>query len=59
MNVSSVKFPGLVPTLDEQIMHAITDDECVVRLAHAVEEHDDHKLREVASLIGRLAVSIE
>lgn len=40
-------------------MNRITDDECVTRLAHAVEEHDDHRLQEVALLIGRLAVPIE
>lgn len=51
--------PNLAPTIDEQAMHVITDDECVVRLAHAVEEHDDRRLSEVALLIGRLAVPIE
>ena len=40
-------------------MHAITDDECVARLARAVDEHDDQRLQEVALLIGRLAVPIE
>jgi hypothetical protein len=51
--------PHLAPTIDDQVMHAITDDECVARLAHAVQEHDDHRLHEVALLIGRLAVAIE
>lgn len=51
--------PNLAPTLDEQSMHVITDDECVVRLAHALDEHDDKRLSEVALLIGRLAVPIE
>lgn len=51
--------PNLAPTLDDQAMHAITDDECVVRLAHALDEHDDNRLSEVALLIGRLAVPIE
>jgi hypothetical protein len=38
---------------------AASDDECVARLARAVAEHNDHKLQEVAELIGRLAVPIE
>ena len=37
----------------------ISDDECVSRLAQAVEEHDSDHLDEVALLIGRLAVPIE
>lgn len=45
----------------------ISDDECVMRLASAVEahdnergsEHDSDHLDEVALLIGRLAVPIE
>lgn len=59
MTSSSAASPNLAPSIDEQTMNLITDDECVVRLAHAVEEHNDHKLREVALLIGRLAVPIE
>jgi hypothetical protein len=37
----------------------LSDDECLARLAHAVEEHDSSRLDEVARLIGRLAVTIE
>ena len=55
----SSAYPNLAPTLDDQVMHAITDDECVARLARAVDEHDDQRLQEVALLIGRLAVPIE
>ena len=51
--------PNLAPTIDDQVMHVITDDECVMRLARAVDEHDDQRLQEVALLIGRLAVPIE
>lgn len=40
-------------------MAALNDDECLVRLAQAVEEHDDDHLDEVARLIARLAVTIE
>ena len=34
-------------------------DECVERLAHTVDHHDEAELEEVAYLIGQLAVVIE
>jgi hypothetical protein len=34
-------------------------DECVERLAHTVDHHDDAELEQVAQLIGQLAVVIE
>ena len=34
-------------------------DECVALLAHAVEQHDEAKIDEVASLIGQLAIVVE
>ena len=37
----------------------MTDDECLLRLAHAVEQRDSDHLEELAVLIGRLAVTIE
>ena len=37
----------------------MSDDECLLRLAQAVEDHDSEHLDEVARLIGRLAVTIE
>jgi hypothetical protein len=37
----------------------MSDDECLIRLAQAVEAHDSAHLDEVARLIGRLAVTIE
>jgi hypothetical protein len=40
-------------------MPAMSDDECLLRLAQAVEDHDSNRLDEVARLIGRLAVTIE
>jgi hypothetical protein len=43
--------PGDIPSM--------SDDECLVRLAQAVADHDTDKLDEVAQLIGRLAVTIE
>ena len=38
---------------------ALTDDECVVRLAQVVEARDSDHLDEAARLIGRLVVTIE
>ena len=38
---------------------SLSDDECLVRLARAVEAQDVRRLEEVAQLIGRLAVTIE
>jgi hypothetical protein len=37
----------------------LSDEECVRRLAAAIENHDADKFEEVAMLIGRLAVTIE
>jgi hypothetical protein len=47
--------PSIVPT----DIPSLSDDECLVRLARAVEAHDSQGLEEVARLIGRLAVTIE
>jgi hypothetical protein len=47
--------PSIVP-IDIPDM---TDDECLARLAQAVEEQDFVHLNEVAQLIARLAVTIE
>jgi hypothetical protein len=44
-------MPGDIP--------ALSDEECLRRLAQAVEEHDAEHLDEVARLIARLAVTIE
>ena len=48
-------MPSIVPS----DIPAMSDDECLVRLAQAVDEHDSDHLDEVARLIGRLAVTIE
>jgi hypothetical protein len=48
-------MPSIVPS----DVPAMSDDECLIRLARAVEEHDFGQLDEVARLIGRLAVTIE
>lgn len=64
---SNLLSPSLSPSMkdqsmsvmDKKSMHALSDDECMSRLVRAVEEHDDQRLREIAQLIGRLAVPIE
>jgi hypothetical protein len=50
-----ISTPSIVPT----DVPAMSDDECLTRLAAVVEEHDSDHLEEVARLIGRLAVTIE
>ncbi len=47
--------PSIVP--DD--IPAMSDDECLSRLAQVIEAHDGEKLDEVARLIARLAVPIE
>jgi hypothetical protein len=48
-----------VPSIVPSDIPALSDDECLVRLARAVAAHDSEQLDEVARLIGRLAVTIE
>jgi hypothetical protein len=48
-------MPSIVPP----DVPAMSDDECLARLARAVEAHDSDRLDELAMLIGRLAVAIE
>jgi len=48
-----------VPSIVPSDIPALSDDECLVRLAQAVAEHDSEQLDEVARLIGRLVVTIE
>lgn len=59
MTSFSSSSPNLVTSMEDQSRLAISDDECMTRLARAVEQHDDGRLQEVAQLIGRLAVTIE
>ena len=47
--------PSIVPTE----IPAMSDDECLIRLAQFVQRPDSAGLEEVARLIGRLAVTIE
>ena len=48
-----------VPSIVPHDIPAMSDEECLIRLAQAVQEHDSEHLEEVARLIGRLAVTIE
>jgi hypothetical protein len=48
-----------VPSIAPMDISSMSDDECLVRLAAAVANHDSDKLDEVAGLIGRIAVTIE
>ena len=48
-----------VPSIVPSDIPAMTDDECLQRLAQAIEDHDAAHLDEVARLIARLAVTIE
>jgi len=52
-----------VPSIVPSDIAAMSDDECLIRLAQAVQDHDSTDasvdLDEVAKLIGRLAVTIE
>jgi len=59
MSVILIDLSTPQPTLVPSGVPDISDDECVRRLAKAVEEHDTGHLDEVARLIGRLAVTIE
>jgi len=49
--------PSIVPS--QISVPEMSDDECLIRLAQAVEARDSARLDEVARLIGRLAVAIE
>ena len=52
-------FSRPLPSIVRSRKSAISDDECVMRLAKAVKEPDSADLDEVARLIARLAVTIE
>jgi hypothetical protein len=47
--------PSIVPP----DLPALSDDECLLRLARALETPDHARLDEVVRLIGRLVVTIE
>ena len=48
-------MPSIVPS----DVPAMSDHECLARLAWAVKDHNAERLDEVARLIARLAVPIE
>lgn len=48
-----------VPSIVPSETPAMSDEECLRRLAQAIATHDSDDLDEVARLIGRLAVTIE
>lgn len=49
----------MAPSIMPADVPELSDDECLARLARAVETPDSARLDEVAALIGRLAVTIE
>jgi hypothetical protein len=48
-----------VPSIVPGDIPALSDEECLIRLARAVRAYDSSRLEEVARLIARLAVTIE
>jgi hypothetical protein len=52
-------YPDLAPSILPTDIPDLSDDECLARLARAVEKPDSARLDEVAALIGRLAVALE
>lgn len=59
MPTSQIELLKPVPSIVPSDIPALSDDECLVRLAQALEVHDAEDLDEVARLIGRLAIPIE
>ena len=59
MPTSQTELLRPVPSIVPSDTPAMSDDECLVRLAQALRDHDAADLDEVARLIGRLAVPIE
>lgn len=59
MPVIATDLIRTVPSIIPSDVPALSDDECLLRLARAVDDHDSEDLDEVARLIGRLIVTIE
>ncbi len=59
MPVIATDLIRAVPSIIPSDVPALSDDECLLRLARAVKDHDSEDLDEVALLIGRLIVTIE
>jgi hypothetical protein len=51
--------PKPIPSIVPADIPLLSDDECLRRLAIALDAHDSEHLDEVARLIARLAVTIE
>lgn len=54
-----IQFDRAIPQIVPSDVSSMSDEQCLARLARAVEDHDAGQLDEVARLIGRLAVPIE
>lgn len=54
-----IDLAQMAPSIMPADVPELSDDECLARLARAVETPDSARLDEVAALIGRLAVTIE
>jgi hypothetical protein len=59
MSATQTELIRTIPSIVPSDIPALSDDECLVRLAQAVAHQDSEHLDEVARLIGRLAVTIE
>jgi hypothetical protein len=59
MSATQTELIRTIPSIVPSDIPALSDDECLVRLAQAVAHEDSEHLDEVARLIGRLAVTIE
>jgi hypothetical protein len=59
MPVIATDLIRAVPSIIPSDTPPLSDDECLLRLARAIEDHDFEHLDEVARLIGRLIVTIE
>jgi len=57
--VAATDLMKAVPSIVPSDIPNLSDEECLLRLARALQEHDSEHLDEVAQLIGRLAVTIE
>ena len=59
MPANATDLTSAVPSIVPTDVPAMSDEECLARLAQAIKEHDAGHLDEVARLISRLAVTIE
>jgi hypothetical protein len=59
MPAVEIDATGAAPSIVPEDIPALSDDECLVLLAQAIESSDGKRLDAVARLIARLAVPIE